>query len=459
MICYRCPCKKKTTKRGITVHDYIQRCKRNIYKNLALLSFNQLAMYLLYKVILMSRMYEYDYPGLYGYLIYQIAQACTIPILPALIFPRFKLKRALFCGSIFYMIFVSMQLFNQIEIKIAFALLMAPAFVIVHIIQQIYVIRLAKIMCKVTGRSIEITLTQMTGIFLSIYRISETICYIPMMLADKRTLKYQNTSKINCGLNFYYGQHENVTELSIPPQGEISHIASLVLIILALVTSVITLILLKPLQTLTMTELNADPEPRSWMSTINLIKTQQLRLIIPMTLFSGYEKVFLRYDYLMAYIGCNKNRYDGMDQYILGTVLYCQMSLSIAPLVSTVNTEIILLVAGILYLIPTLLLLANVKIEAIGYYCISGIWSLASSIWDCLIHALYGVLFPKDELEAYAQMGLWQSISIAMSVLLTLFSGTFVKLWILLILSLLSIITVILLPFIKSGLHNKVRLE
>ncbi|XP_024937032.1 uncharacterized protein LOC107264350 isoform X5 [Cephus cinctus] len=299
MICYRCPCKKKTTKRGITVHDYIQRCKRNIYKNLALLSFNQLAMYLLYKVILMSRMYEYDYPGLYGYLIYQIAQACTIPILPALIFPRFKLKRALFCGSIFYMIFVSMQLFNQIEIKIAFALLMAPAFVIVHIIQQIYVIRLAKIMCKVTGRSIEITLTQMTGIFLSIYRISETICYIPMMLADKRTLKYQNTSKINCGLNFYYGQHENVTELSIPPQGEISHIASLVLIILALVTSVITLILLKPLQTLTMTELNADPEPRSWMSTINLIKTQQLRLIIPMTLFSGYEKVFLRYDYLM----------------------------------------------------------------------------------------------------------------------------------------------------------------
>ncbi|XP_024937026.1 UNC93-like protein isoform X4 [Cephus cinctus] len=311
-------------------------------------------------------------------------------------------------------------------------------------------------MCKVTGRSIEITLTQMTGIFLSIYRISETICYIPMMLADKRTLKYQNTSKINCGLNFYYGQHENVTELSIPPQGEISHIASLVLIILALVTSVITLILLKPLQTLTMTELNADPEPRSWMSTINLIKTQQLRLIIPMTLFSGYEKVFLRYDYLMAYIGCNKNRYDGMDQYILGTVLYCQMSLSIAPLVSTVNTEIILLVAGILYLIPTLLLLANVKIEAIGYYCISGIWSLASSIWDCLIHALYGVLFPKDELEAYAQMGLWQSISIAMSVLLTLFSGTFVKLWILLILSLLSIITVILLPFIKSGLHNKI---
>lgn len=69
---------------------------------------------------------------------------------------------------------------KSIEAVILSAILLGLIASITWVSQLIYVYRLAKIMSKISGDDLETILLRFSGIFFSIYRSYEIVCYLPI---------------------------------------------------------------------------------------------------------------------------------------------------------------------------------------------------------------------------------------------------------------------------------------
>lgn len=136
-------------------------------------------------------------------------------------------------------------------------------------------------------------------------------------------------------------------------------------------------------------------------------------LIIPLTLWSGFEQAFFGADFTAAYVTCS------WDVSKIGYVLICYgVADAICSFMFGIIMKIIkrrwpvflfgsLLNAG---LIAGLFTWEPNPDEKAVYFVIAGLWGVADAIWQTQINAFYGVLFPNQEEAAFANYRLWESI-------------------------------------------------
>ncbi|KAG1702353.1 UNC93-like protein [Nymphon striatum] len=161
---------------------------------------------------------------------------------------------------------------------------------------------------------------------------------------------------------------------------------------------------------------NSKPTLKLLFETFRHLKNPQQILIIPLTIYSGVEQAFIRYDFTKAYIGCAWGIHN------IGIVMICfgicnaATSFACGNIVRVFTRVPIFIFGALLHamMVVTLFLWSPNLEEKALFYVIAGLWGAGDAVWQTQLSSLYGVLFAKDEEAAFSNYRLWESLGYVM---------------------------------------------
>ncbi|XP_073529365.1 protein unc-93 homolog A-like isoform X2 [Phyllobates terribilis] len=156
-------------------------------------------------------------------------------------------------------------------------------------------------------------------------------------------------------------------------------------------------------------------------------------LLIPLTMFSGFEQGFIASDFTKSYVTCI------LGLKYVGFVIIC------FGVTNSVCAAIFGKLTQYTGRVPLFLLGAAINIGCIigfliwkpatgnfaVFFVMSGLWGIADAVWQTLLSSLYGVLFEKNKEAAFANFSLWESLGFAIAFGYSSFLCVYIKLYIL----------------------------
>ncbi|KAJ1155110.1 hypothetical protein NDU88_007845 [Pleurodeles waltl] len=147
----------------------------------------------------------------------------------------------------------------------------------------------------------------------------------------------------------------------------------------------------------------------SFMATFRQLKDKRQCLLIPLTMFSGFQQGFLASDYTKSYVTC------ALGIQFVGYVMICFGA----------TNSILSMLAGKLSEYTGRIAMFVLGVPRAGM-------SMSDAICQTLLNALYGVLFAEHKEAAFANYRLWESLGFVISFAYSSFLCVYVKLYIVL---------------------------
>lgn len=146
--------------------------------------------------------------------------------------------------------------------------------------------------------------------------------------------------------------------------------------------------------------------------TLKLMKNTRMQLLVPLAMLYGLEQAFMFGDFTKAFVTCNI----GIE--MVGFTLICfgvtsvLVSFLLGAIVKYTGTCILMIIAFFIHmgLILFLLFFPLGDSPTLWLFLTSGIWGICDIIWGTQINAIYGIMFPKNTVEALALYKLFQSL-------------------------------------------------
>ncbi|XP_041108505.1 protein unc-93 homolog A-like [Polyodon spathula] len=149
-----------------------------------------------------------------------------------------------------------------------------------------------------------------------------------------------------------------------------------------------------------------------FLATFKHLRDKRQVLLIPMTMYSGFEQGFLAGDYNKSYVTCALGiRYVGYSMICSGAT-NSLFSFAFGKL-SHYTGRIALFALGTvtnLSCIIGLFLWKPHPDDLAVFFVFSGLWGMADAVWQTQTNALYGVLFEEHKEAAFANYKLWESV-------------------------------------------------
>ncbi|XP_033000068.1 protein unc-93 homolog A [Lacerta agilis] len=172
----------------------------------------------------------------------------------------------------------------------------------------------------------------------------------------------------------------------------------------------------------------------TFMATLRHLKDKRQCLLIPLTMYSGFEQGFLAGDYTKSYVTC------ALGINFVGYVMICfsaansLCSLLFGKISQFTGRKILFAMGGFLNLacIIGLLLWKPRPSHLALFFVFPALWGVADAIWQTQTNALYGVLFEKHKEAAFANYRLWESLGFVIAFGYSTFLSVSVKLYIVL---------------------------
>ncbi|CAH2251647.1 unc-93 homolog A [Pelobates cultripes] len=169
------------------------------------------------------------------------------------------------------------------------------------------------------------------------------------------------------------------------------------------------------------------------MATIMHLKDKRQCLLIPLTMYSGFEQGFLAGDYTKSYVTCS------LGIHFVGYVMICFAatnaicSLLFGKLSQYTGRIFLFSMAAITNIacIIALLLWRPHPNQLAVFFIFPALWGMADAVWQTQTNALYGVLFDKHKEAAFANYRLWESLGFVIAYGYSTFLCVSVKLYIL----------------------------
>ncbi|XP_073483692.1 protein unc-93 homolog A-like [Aquarana catesbeiana] len=176
-------------------------------------------------------------------------------------------------------------------------------------------------------------------------------------------------------------------------------------------------------------------------------------LLIPLTMFSGFEQGFIASDFTKSYVTCI------LGLKYVGFVIIC------FGVTNSICAVIFGKVAQYTGRVPLFLLGAAINIGCIigfliwkpttgnfaVFFVMSGLWGIADAVWQTLLSSLYGVLFEKNKEAAFANFSLWESLGFAIAFGYSSFLCVYIKLYILMCVVVVGILLYGAVEYIEHG--------
>ncbi|XP_063297327.1 protein unc-93 homolog A-like [Pelobates fuscus] len=189
-------------------------------------------------------------------------------------------------------------------------------------------------------------------------------------------------------------------------------------------------------QTHTDREKNKDSQTSccsTLLSALKHLRDKRQCLLIPLTMFSGFEQGFIASDFTKSYVTCI------LGLKYVGFVIIC------FGVTNSICAALFGKLAQYTGRIPLFLLGAAINIGCIigflvwkpstsnfaVFFVMSALWGIADAVWQTLLSSLYGILFEKNKEAAFANFSLWESIGFAIAFGYSSFLCVYIKLYIL----------------------------
>ncbi|XP_058658519.1 protein unc-93 homolog A isoform X2 [Ammospiza nelsoni] len=160
------------------------------------------------------------------------------------------------------------------------------------------------------------------------------------------------------------------------------------------------------------TEKEKTPFWSTFLATLRHLKDKRQCLLIPLTMYSGFEQAFLSGDFSKSFVTCALG-----IQYV-GYMMICfaginsLCSLLFGRISQFTGRKLLFALAAVLNtscLITVLLWKPDPKQLAV-FFVIPGLWGVSDAVWQTQTNALYGILFEKNKEAAFANYRLWESV-------------------------------------------------
>ncbi|XP_074165408.1 protein unc-93 homolog A isoform X1 [Sminthopsis crassicaudata] len=191
----------------------------------------------------------------------------------------------------------------------------------------------------------------------------------------------------------------------------------------------------------------------NFLATFRHLKDKRQCLLIPLTMYSGFEQGFLSGDYTKSYVTCALG-----IQYV-GYVMICfsatnSISSMLFGKLSQYTGRIALFVLGAIIhfsCIISLLLWKPHPSQMPVFFIFPALWGMADAVLQTQTNAIYGVLFVKNKEAAFANYRLWESLGFVIAFGYSTFLCVDVKLYIVLAVLILSMVTYGIVEYLERG--------
>lgn len=199
---------------------------------------------------------------------------------------------------------------------------------------------------------------------------------------------------------------------------------------------------------------------RLLITTLKHLKNKYQLLIIPLTLWSGFEQAFLSADFTKYYVTCSKG---------IGYVGYVMISYGVSDTIGSYGFGFVVkyigripcfLIAGAINyaLIITMMFWYPNAESTYGLFLIAIFWGLGDSVWQTQINSFYGVLFKDNKEAAFSNYRLWESVGFAVAYAYSNYLCVTVKLYLLLVYLSLGMLGYLLIEFMEY-VNKKVKIN
>ncbi|KAM4694032.1 protein unc-93 homolog A-like isoform 2-T2 [Discoglossus pictus] len=190
---------------------------------------------------------------------------------------------------------------------------------------------------------------------------------------------------------------------------------------------------------------------QSLLATTQQLKDKRQCLLIPLTMFTGFQPGFLSSDYTKAYVTCS------LGIHFVGYVMICSGAMnSLCSLLFgklseyTGRLALFILAAAIsISCITGHLLWSPNPNQLVVFFIFPALWSISDAICQTLLNALYGVLFDQNKEAAFANFRLWQSVGFIITFAYSNYLCVYVKLYVVLSVMLLGMLLYLVVEFLE----------
>ncbi|XP_056620527.1 protein unc-93 homolog A [Triplophysa dalaica] len=181
----------------------------------------------------------------------------------------------------------------------------------------------------------------------------------------------------------------------------------------------------------------------TFLATFTLLKDPKLLMLIPLTMYSGFEQSFLSSEYTKNYVTC------ALGIHYVGFVMICfgaansLCSFAFGRLAAyTGRIALFCLAAGInLGCLLALLYWKPHPDELPVFFVFSALWGMADAVWQTQTNALYGVLFSEHKEAAFANYRMWESLGFVIAFAYSTYICLSTKIYIVLAVLALTMVT------------------
>jgi len=197
-------------------------------------------------------------------------------------------------------------------------------------------------------------------------------------------------------------------------------------------------------------------------ATLTHMKDKRQLLLIPITMYSGFEQAFVTGDYTKSFITCPL----GVNW--VGFVLICYgacdsvFSITFGRLEKYSGRIVLFILAAIinLALLIVFLLWKPYPDGKALFFLLIAFWGVSDAVWQTQLNSLYGVLFLTNQEAAFANYRLWESLGFVISFAYQGFVCVEPKIWVTLGVLIVSMITYAIVEIVeRKRLKREITLE
>ncbi|UJR26005.1 hypothetical protein I4U23_007351 [Adineta vaga] len=368
---------------------------------------------------------------IYAFLIFSSA------LLPHPMMSVFGMKWTIVICQFGYLAFIAANLYAVPALMYPASVLLGLAGAPLWTSQGAYVTQIGMLNAESKGKQSATGVTQFFGIFFACFQTSQIwgnlISYLVLRPTPKPTLdngestdslvqkSYSNDStnastivnEYQCGAQFLEKEFHGVENDPVPRK--LVFTLCYIYIGLAVASIILVGVLLDQRRTKTKSKGGIKGSLKNSLShlasTFKHLKHPNQILLIPFTLWSGFEQTYIAAQFTKGFITCAVGiKYVGLIMIVFG-ICDALSSFSFGYIAKHIDRIYCLILAAIINyaLIITMLLWVPRENQLWVFFILAGLWGIADGCWQTQISATYGVLFTEHE-SAFSNFRLWESL-------------------------------------------------
>lgn len=369
--------------------------------------------------------------------------------LPSLVIKKLTCKWAMVACTFCYSLYMLAQFYPSSYTLIPAAIILGFGAAPMWSAKCTYLTQVGKIYAEIVEDASEPIIVKFFGIFFLLFQSSQIwgnlISSLVLNPGQGEGVEPPSEESLAiCGINYCPGAESaggaaaNNTNLERPDEARIYTLAGIFLG-LAILSSVLISILVDNLNRYGEQERGNNQGEKSpvqlLLATFFHLKNPYQLLIIPLTLWSGFEQGFITADFTKAYVSCAW----GIHRVGLVMITYgvCDAicSFSFGFIIKRVGRVPIFVFGAIVnYGVMAVFIHWMPRPDAsYVFFLLAAAWGIADAVWQTQINAFYGVIFPNSSEAAFSNYRLWESLGFAVSFIYSDLLCVDVKIYILLV--------------------------